>query len=48
MGTVYGNIYFPYDEVSDDTLNDDLMDILRYSDVKEAIEDTSNKEDTNE
>jgi len=45
MGTVYGSIYFPYDWQSDDTLNDDAMELLRHASVKEAVEDPSNKED---
>lgn len=45
MGTVHGSIPFYYDEVSDDTLNDDVMEILKQKWVEFAVGDRSNKED---
>lgn len=45
MGTVHGSIPFYYDEVSDDTLNDDVMEILKQKWVERAVEDRSSKED---
>lgn len=37
MGTVIGSIPFYYDTVSDDTLNDDLMEIFRNETIAAAI-----------
>ena len=45
MGTVHGSIPFCYDGISDDTLNDDVMEILKQKWVELAVEDRSNKED---
>ena len=44
MGTVYGGIPFHYDEISDDTLNDDLMEIMNQDWVKSAIKEKRNEQ----
>ena len=44
MGTVHGSIPFYYDEVSDDTLHDDLMEIMSLEWVQTAIKEKRNEQ----